>query len=342
MRINRTNFGKSSNELGQGEGDRQPGMGTRYQAPRRPEMDEIAAREIEGRGELPVWQDAFTLGPNVRFSRTPEAALTRKTPVEMPVAPAIEPPREMGAAVTSTVEATPPVLVSEGNLAVAQSLPQEIHPTGARAITFRLRQEFESRHPAGVRQAIIAHPVSEGYRPAPGQSGSAPLGRLIDALTEGLQAPASEPAPPSAPMGPVKATTPYLSDYAFWEAVAMTSEEEPVLASRNAPSAWRNQEILKSALRAPASVEAYRPAAPTVGAASMSGPSPAEEKSEAAFLPPRPLPVLPRYPTTDGAVATLYREIPVKGRAEMAAPAVEPEAPAPQPAARRQDVLSSR
>ena len=36
--------------------------------------DQSAANQIEGREETPVWQKAFVLGPNVRFTRTPDRA----------------------------------------------------------------------------------------------------------------------------------------------------------------------------------------------------------------------------------------------------------------------------
>jgi DNA segregation ATPase FtsK/SpoIIIE, S-DNA-T family len=39
--------------------------------------DQSAANQIEGREETPVWQKAFVLGPNVRFTRTPDRAPTK-------------------------------------------------------------------------------------------------------------------------------------------------------------------------------------------------------------------------------------------------------------------------
>ncbi|WP_209854295.1 DNA translocase FtsK [Rhizobium herbae] len=38
--------------------------------------------EIEGRGDAPVWQSAFVLGPNVRFTRTPESVYSKRSAVE--------------------------------------------------------------------------------------------------------------------------------------------------------------------------------------------------------------------------------------------------------------------
>ena len=41
--------------------------------------DEMAAGEIEGRMVAPIWQSNFVIGPNVRFTRTPESAFPRRT-----------------------------------------------------------------------------------------------------------------------------------------------------------------------------------------------------------------------------------------------------------------------
>ncbi|THV17395.1 DNA translocase FtsK [Rhizobium rhizophilum] len=48
--------------------------------------DQSAANQIEGREETPVWQKAFVLGPNVRFTRTPDRAPS-KSEVELSASP---------------------------------------------------------------------------------------------------------------------------------------------------------------------------------------------------------------------------------------------------------------
>jgi S-DNA-T family DNA segregation ATPase FtsK/SpoIIIE len=42
--------------------------------------DQSAANQIEGREETPVWQTAFVLGPNVRFTRTPDRVPAKPEP----------------------------------------------------------------------------------------------------------------------------------------------------------------------------------------------------------------------------------------------------------------------
>jgi S-DNA-T family DNA segregation ATPase FtsK/SpoIIIE len=56
--------------------------------------DQSAADQIEGREETPVWQKAFVLGPNVRFTRTPDRVpgKAEPTPTPAPVAQPSAPP----------------------------------------------------------------------------------------------------------------------------------------------------------------------------------------------------------------------------------------------------------
>lgn len=281
-------------------------------------MDEMAAREIEGRTELPVWQDAFTLGPNVRFSRTPEAALSRnKTASEsQPTAIAMAQPQTMAGPDAATVPAAPVNLAAmhglSGSAAAVAAIPQEIHPVGARAITFRLRQEFETRHPHGSRTGF-PHRVSGDFQPVPGQSGSAPLGRLIDALREGLKSEAPpEMSTAAADVHRESAgAASYLSDYAFWEAIAIASDEAPVPSAKAEPSAWRNREILRAAIQpAPAVV-----AAPEVTTSVVPARADAIAPTRTAVFVPPPV---PRFVLEDGAVANLYREIAVDAPASLA------------------------
>ncbi|MDH4439394.1 MAG: hypothetical protein QE284_03315, partial [Rhizobium sp.] len=50
--------------------------------------DQVAANQIEGREEQPVWQTAFVLGPNVRFTRTPDRVAAKPETIEPMSAPA--------------------------------------------------------------------------------------------------------------------------------------------------------------------------------------------------------------------------------------------------------------
>ncbi|MBB4065961.1 S-DNA-T family DNA segregation ATPase FtsK/SpoIIIE [Gellertiella hungarica] len=280
--------------------------------------DEIAASEIEGRSTMPVWQSAFTLGPNVRFSRTPEAALSRRTHQETvpqasqlpeqqpePIVVSQAPSPESAMAQAESVKAAPgPVEV----------LPTQIQPSGARAITFRLRQEFEGRQPSAARREPSL--PAPRYEPTPVPN-PAPLDRLIDALTSGLHVPSPREASGNAVSLTPVASASYLSDHAFWESVALTSEDEapPVPESRGDKAALRNQQILRAALTGEqyqAVVIAEAPAAPEATT---------RPQEHAAEIPKKPNLQLPfrtplgsRFHADDGSISRLYRGIEVIAR----------------------------
>mgnify|MGYP006172867803 CR=1 FL=1 len=67
----RSNSAYQANQLGDNQGEG---------------ADQSAANQIEGREETPVWQKAFVLGPNVRFTRTPD-----RTPAKPEAADKAEP-----------------------------------------------------------------------------------------------------------------------------------------------------------------------------------------------------------------------------------------------------------
>ncbi len=72
----RSNSAYQANQLGDNQGEG---------------ADQSAANQIEGREETPVWQKAFVLGPNVRFTRTPDRTPAKPeaapTPAPQPSAP---------------------------------------------------------------------------------------------------------------------------------------------------------------------------------------------------------------------------------------------------------------
>jgi S-DNA-T family DNA segregation ATPase FtsK/SpoIIIE len=88
----RSNSAYQANQFGdQNGGNTQTPQG--QTAARPAGADQVAANQIEGRDEQPVWQTAFVLGPNVRFTRTPDRVATKPETVEpvsvpAPVAPA--------------------------------------------------------------------------------------------------------------------------------------------------------------------------------------------------------------------------------------------------------------
>lgn len=119
MSFSRSRFQNSSNSVGEGSekarhagGQSVAGQQTAAMkgAAPRPNADVSAADAIEGRAEMPGWQNAFVLGPNVRFTRTPESAFNRRMPVETPNIPEEEVP------VVAPPEVVEPEAVSSNRL----------------------------------------------------------------------------------------------------------------------------------------------------------------------------------------------------------------------------------
>ncbi|MCV9967210.1 DNA translocase FtsK [Pararhizobium sp. BT-229] len=135
--------------------------------------------EIEGRGEAPVWQSAFVLGPNVRFTRTPESVYSKRSATD--VKKEVE---TASVAIPAVAElAVDVAVVAEGlqtHDAVAGDYGYEA-PSGIRMLSLRLRQEVETPNdippvlaevtdidlacfpadenvgPAGVTEATVQH-----------------------------------------------------------------------------------------------------------------------------------------------------------------------------------------
>ncbi|MBS1164432.1 MAG: translocase FtsK [Proteobacteria bacterium] len=197
----------------------------------------IAASEIEGGGEAPIWQRAFVLGPNVRFTRTPDTALPRR----IAAAPTIETgavgtsSQALGAPAAASSEVLPPLAPKSGServIARPQFLPQPPDTKGARALSYRLRREL-GQSPAreeapsgtaasGSRQVKTAaapnmpHTAAVSFEaPEVGPTESPTTGALLCA-TSGETC----PLPPTA----------FLSDHVFWEAmVEFDGHDEPTV-----------------------------------------------------------------------------------------------------------------
>ena len=234
MRLPRSNFLKPGNVTGEGDSPdtelQQGPVAPPHPSPAhspvvahvpRRSTDEMAAREIEGRNEMPVWQNAFALAPNVRFTRTPETAISRRVPVEAPViGPAAAAPPTPPVAAHVPPAVVPPVApVSAPRPAPAMAspvadavLPAHLapgQPTGARAITWRLRQAFDRPAAPTPAPAPVARSV-----PAPADAAAAALpaaAYLSDfAFFEGLDLPPVTPAAaaPAVPARPAEPAAP--------------------------------------------------------------------------------------------------------------------------------------
>ena len=128
--------------------------------------DEAAALDIEGRGQLPGWQSAFVLGPNVRFTRTPDTAMNRRNAHPTPTEPTVTASQPDGHTSDEPVDATMAVAPKsaqreassasqsrEAALAKPGYLPQPPDAVGARALTYRLRRELARAEEQAAQQA---------------------------------------------------------------------------------------------------------------------------------------------------------------------------------------------
>ena len=282
--------------------------------------DEIAADAIEGRADMPLWQSAFVLAPNVRFTRTPHNITSGKRPSgevaqevqeETVVAPA---PEEAPVVVQhAPVLAPVPVAVVpapapvERRIARPAVLPQPPGATGALALSYRLRRELALKQQEPVAEAPVAQPVEPvadtqiDLACFPGEAQSA---RSVD----------------------VPAFATYLSDEMFWEAMNLDVEGDVVPQSQ--PLRLAEMARLK-ALRMKAAVETP-----------VAAPQPAIPQAVA----PQPVlaPIIERqsFAPPFGSAISLYREVGVQN---LNATAVQPvEAPvviAPAPVVTAEPVV---
>ncbi len=237
MSFSRSRFHNSSNSAGEGsENARHAGVQTpdapqanvtRPGAAPRPNADISAADAIEGRAEMPGWQNAFVLGPNVRFTRTPESVFTRRMPVETPVIPeeesiAVETPEVVAPVAVSPPDVAqqevvvapvqPVVMALEPRVAPPRMpfLPQPPEARGARALTYKLRLEL-ARKQAEEAAAAARMPASV----LPEMAVETPACSLAQPLDEPVDA--ARLAPPAA----IPAFALHLPDELFWEVMTL-------------------------------------------------------------------------------------------------------------------------
>lgn len=216
----------------------------------RPNADVSAADAIEGRAEMPGWQNAFVLGPNVRFTRTPESAFSRRMPVETPNIPeelhileeevvavaapdTVEPEATAQQAVAHEDAATisqPVVKPAEQRVPPPRMpfLPQPPDARGARALTYKLRLELARKQAEEAAAAAQAPAEAATFAPMV----QAPLQRVFSSVQS---LPAVQPV--AAAQGPLPAASvpafaAHLPDELFWEVMTL---DLPVAAGETVP-----------------------------------------------------------------------------------------------------------
>ena len=329
MSFSRSRFQNSSNSVGEGS-DKARHAGGKAVAGQdqaaamkagvvpRPNADVSAADAIEGRAEMPGWQNAFVLGPNVRFTRTPESAFSRRMPVETPHLAEEEAPTDI---LSETAEpemvVQPEATVQEPALAtVVKSpepriqpprmpfLPQPPDARGARALTYKLRLELARKQAEEAAAAALMPPQpvdAAAVFEAPVPGNDSPVQPLPAASVASVEQVAT-------PQASIPAFAAHLPDELFWEVMTLDLPDD---AGEGLPASARTV-LANPLLTAPA-------IAPTLGSA-----SPAAPAIRLSAVPP-----VIRIP--GGSAIRLYREIGVHHPA-IPAPTqvVEPEI-VPQP-----------
>ncbi|WP_454702098.1 DNA translocase FtsK [Agrobacterium burrii] len=338
MSFSRSRFQNSSNNAGEGsENARHAGgkavagqqTAMKASAAPRPNADVSAADAIEGRAEMPGWQNAFVLGPNVRFTRTPESAFSRRMPVETPnipeeihipeeevVAVAAPEPVEPEPAAQQAVAYEDAAVISQPIVKPAEQrvppqrmpfLPQPPDARGARALTYKLRLELARKQAEEAAAAALA--PAEAVTAAPVVE--VPVQRVFASVQP---QPAVQPvavAQAAMPAASVPAFAAHLPDELFWEVMTL---DLPGAAVEAVP-AYLRANFADPALTNPALTASM----PAVSASTVA----------AVVLSAEP----PVVTVPGGSAIRLYREIGVRQAVvPVATPAAEQEI-APQPLA---------
>ncbi len=274
--------------------------------------DQIAANAIEGRDEMPLWQNAFTLGPNVRFTRTPQNIVAGKQGAKgedeaaAPVVAETIPATEESPVVTSA-----PV---ERRIAKPAVLPQPPGAIGALALTYRLRREL------ALKQQTETPPAQDvGVETAAQVPVDAPVADQIDVACFPTDQQGNGAASLTVP-----AFADVLSDEMFWEAMSLdvgSAILPPTQPLRLAELVRvKAQRFAAVATPAPAPIQAVAP----------------KPLPRAVQIVRQPLPVVekPAFTRIEGSAVSLYRQVDIKTARQLDTDVVEPvqaEAPVEQP-----------
>lgn len=258
--------------------------------------DQFAANAIEGRDDMPLWQKAFTLGPNVRFTRTPQNLVTGKQVAggapgkadDEAVGPvAVEVP-----AVGEEMPAVQPEPV-ERRIAKPAVLPQPPGAIGALALTYRLRRELAMKE----REQVAVAPEAE---------------EAIATVAEQIDV-ACFPAERDAAID-VPAFADVLSDEMFWE--VMNLDVGTAILPPSQP--LRLAELVR--VKAQRVTTVTTPVAATVPVVTVQSPIPAVQ------VVAQTLPVVekPAFARLEGSAVALYRQVDIKPARVVEIVSVEP------------------
>jgi S-DNA-T family DNA segregation ATPase FtsK/SpoIIIE len=324
----RSNSAYHVNQLGENEGEG---------------ADQSAANQIEGREETPVWQKAFVLGPNVRFTRTPDrvsakpepapsaapqpSAPTARTAPSQHVPPQVQtrpatPPSSQPAPATQPPRQTPlpsssvpfaglprtgaPVQAPKPEvprMPASVTLPQPPDAIGARALTYKLRRELARQQ---AEQAAWEASMADGASPR--EIGPAPQPVQPAPLVQGMRSVLASTQAASIGTTVRPATEPNVPPH-LQRSLAQQAEAQRLAAQQATPSA-RPPMVRNAFLRTPPLQAAPEPvtvavAAPVPPAAAAPATNPPAASGFAAWAQmTNPTPAVP----VPAAVAPMVTE----------------------------------
>ena len=246
--------------------------------------DSIAASEIEGRGDTPIWQRAFVLGPNVRFTRTPETALPKRTAPVTASAPSPAPEHPAALPAASASPPSMPEKNAERPIARPEFLPQPPDAAGARALSYRLRRELAR---SGQNEETSTA-TSAAYEDQPAGAITRATMTVVTRVKVAQNDTAEQLMATTAPVPSPDDTqsfslTSFVSDHVFWEAMTEASDEAE-----------------STGLTLPATLQM----APAI-------PAPAVMPTPVAIVPTEVKSSVPALPAADAdrSITSLYREV---------------------------------
>jgi len=326
MRFPRSNFNNPGNAIEGGEAESADNMVQHPQIPAVPAQsltraeraavgrnaDQIAANAIEGRPDMPGWQNAFTLGPNVRFSRTPQSIFSRKNAAGEDIvaeqlaeqgegeSPVVEDAAQASATSTEKQSAT-----VERRIAKPAVLPQPPGATGARALSYRLRRELALRQQQELMQQAeagtsVEAPVQPAAIEATRETGAAEQIDVACFPAEHHQKPTLD----------VPSFAAHLSDDMFWE--VMNLDVEGTIAPDRQPMRLSELARLKAQRLAATKLTAVEQQPAPIHVPLLRQPRAVEPVVTRQQARPS-LPAMPKSADLNGSAVSLYREVGVRG-----------------------------
>ncbi|MGG6896621.1 MULTISPECIES: DNA translocase FtsK [Rhizobium] len=158
----------------------------------------------------PGWQNAFLMGPNVRFTRTRENEIISRRP---PVEPQVEVTRPVSGHATMRLMEPPVIGSTPALVATSPAQPAEFHLPPLEDMPFAVEGYMPSviqKSPANEPDALEMTVIATAFSKAPAIA--------LDASSVSLNVPESVVAPVA------ESRLAHLSDFAFWDAMPFDGE----------------------------------------------------------------------------------------------------------------------